>query len=183
MVGTSGTTLVRPYESNHEEVQMTTVLDPALVDNDAEGALHPGALRSELPQIVAGYRKMKAFDKMTGDFKGWLGSTGNMNLYLYDLEDDSHVAWVRFADFKDQKWLARDTTPNDRFLGLATQGYATWGLTGGWNNPIIWHPDHTISLDPKHDASLRNRFLYLYKGYCCFSDDGSNSNILRFEFA
>ena len=161
---------------------MSTVLDPALIDHDAEGALHPGALRSEQPQVVAGYRKMKAFDKMTGDLKGWLGSTGNMNLYLYDSEDDSHVAWVRFADFKDQKWLARDTTPNDRFLGLATQGYATWGLTGGWNNPIIWHPDHTISLDPKHDASLRNRFLYLYKGYCCFSDDASNSNILRFEF-
>jgi len=107
---------------------MSTVLDPALIDHDAEGALHPGALRSELPQIVAGYRKMKAFDKMTGDMKGWLGSTANMNLYMYDSEDDKHVAWVRFADFKDQKWLARDTTPNDRFLGLATQGYATWGL-------------------------------------------------------
>ena len=111
-----------------------------------------------------------------------MGCTGNDNLYLYEDKDDRHVAEVKFVDYKDQKWLAKDTSPNDQFAGVATQSYATWGLSGGWNNPVLWNADHTISLDPKYKPEYKNRSLYLYSGYCCWSDDATNSNILRFEF-
>lgn len=159
-------------------------IDPASIDVDAEGPRTPGPLTADPPKVDQGYRRMRAYDVMTNDPKGWLGCTGNLNLYLYQDSNDPHVAAVKFVDYKDQKWLARDTTPYDRFAGVATQSYATWGLTGGWNDPVIWNADHTVSLDPKYKPEYANRSLYNYDGYCCWSDrdDPNNRNVLRFEF-
>lgn len=77
--------------------------------------------------------------------------------------------------------MAKDTTPNDRFLGLAERGYGGWGLQGtDWVHALEYDKDaHTIAL------AGTKRMLYgpyetLGSGYACWSEEGErNTNILK----
>lgn len=121
------------------------------------------------------YGKMRCYNLTTGEFVGWLGTYGNNVDLVHDAESAAAVAW---SPHGSDMYLRKETSPNDRFLGLGWNGYATWGLTGGWNDPIIYNSDHTISLktDPK-------RKLYGPYGndWVCWSGGEDNQNLLRCE--
>ncbi len=132
-------------------------------------------LQSDAPVARGNYGKMKCYNLSTGDFVGWLASYNN-NVYL--TQDESAAASVKWLSYKEHTYLEKETSPNDRYLGLGWNGYATWGLTGGWNDPIVYNADHTISLktDPK-------RKLYGPYGnqWVAWSGGEDNQNILRCE--
>jgi hypothetical protein len=134
--------------------------------------LHAGA---ELIKEVT-YRKMKCTNKMTDEEIGWLGSYGNNLDIVHSVEQGANLVWSSHG--KDV-YLRKETSPADRYLGLGWNSYACWGLTGGWNDAVIYDIDnHTIALksDPK-------RKLCLYgNDWVCWSDDDNNQNILTFVF-
>ncbi|MBU2359324.1 MAG: hypothetical protein KKB02_10395 [Alphaproteobacteria bacterium] len=151
-------------------------------DPDESDALAKAAARD-----TSTYFHLRAYDLMTNEPKGWLGCTqGAAANYLRLYDDKDAASFVKYVNDGDLKYLARDTTPNDRYLGLATNSYAGWGLKGGWRNPIKLHANGSISLDPYEDASFKDRYLYLYgasvySDYLCWSEDANNSNILSFR--
>jgi len=139
-------------------------------------AAKPGLLKGDAPAGETAYRKMKCFNLMTGDFVGYLGTYNNNVDLVHVANDAAMLAW---SSSGSDMYLRKETTPNDRFLGLGWNSYACWGLTGGWNDAVVYNKeDHTISLksDPK-------RRLYRYgNDWVCWSTGENNQNILRFEF-
>lgn len=126
------------------------------------------------------YQHVKVYDLATKTFLGWLGcSSGN---YVQVVSDEKDAHGVTWAFSGDDLYLRKDTTPTDRFLGLADYSYAGWGLIGGWRDPVVYNEDTSISLksDPK-------RRLYVYEkggtNWLCWSDDATNKAIVGVELA
>ena len=123
------------------------------------------------------YGHMKAFDKMTKEFMGYVGGAG----FEYAALVDSPNAKVKFENRDGSRALAKETSPSDRWLGEDYQQYADWGL----GNNYIWivlEEDQTISM--KDD---RTRKLYWYQKngtkWLCWTKSGDNNNqaILTFQ--
>ena len=134
----------------------------------------PGLPREAAAVVEGTYQKMKCYNQVTGQLVGFLGSSGNNADIVQDEKEAASLAW---SSYNSDLYLRKDTSPNDRFLGLGWHGYACWGLAGGWNDAVIYNSDQTISLksDPK-------RKLYIYGAWVCWSEGESNQNILRFVF-
>ncbi|MDO5735123.1 MAG: hypothetical protein Q4P15_01460 [Propionibacteriaceae bacterium] len=126
----------------------------------------------------AGYKKLECHNIDTGELKGYLATLRNYAILTMNKEEG---AWVQWRQKDTSLYLAKDTEPNDRFLGLAERGYGGWGLQGtDWAHALTYDASrHTIAL------SGTKRFLYgpyetLGSGYACWSEEGgSNSNILK----
>lgn len=93
----------------------------------------------------------------TGEEVGWLGSDKDSPKIVKDEKDAHGVVW----SFDDNKlYLRKDTSGGDRYLGLGSRNYASWGLggRGGWWNPVLYGKDGTIALaeDPKRKLFLDN---------------------------
>ena len=135
---------------------------------------------SEKALDSAGFVKFKAFDRQTGEFKGWLGTADNDACLVADVKDAIGVQWVNSDTLK---YLAKESSPA-RYLGLDTNSYVSWGLwTGDYKCAVQLQADGTISM--KEDSKRR-----LYGPYrkplgstdwLCWSDNNDNDNILRFE--
>lgn len=126
------------------------------------------------------YKKMKCFNLMTGDFKGYLGTHDNY-LTVTNAEGAAPLVW---ASEGEDLYLEKETTPDDRYLGLGDNSYANWGLKGGWRNPVKLNPDGTISLKDKPGRKLYGPYAKITADYVVWTEDGdeNNQNILRFEF-
>jgi hypothetical protein len=137
-------------------------------------ATRPSLSAQNAPRANANYRRMKCFDRMTKEFQGWLGSYGNNLDLVHSTDDAAYVAW---SDQGSDKFLRKDAVPGDRYLGLGWNSYACWGLTGGWNDAVIYNDDKSVSLkiDPK-------RKLCKYgNDWIRWSEDNNNANILTLE--
>jgi hypothetical protein len=77
---------------------------------------------------------MKCTNLATGEFIGWLGTYNNSVDLVHDSASAASLAWLSYGS---DLYLAKETSPADRFLGLGANSSACWGLTGGWNNPIV----------------------------------------------
>ncbi len=131
-------------------------------------------------EAPSGYHKLECRNFNTKQVVGYLASNNN---YVTLTSDKENGAWVQWRYKDNLTYLAKDTTPNDRFLGLAEQGYGGWGLQGTeWSGPLDYDGDN-------HTIALRGTTRYLYgpyetlgKAYACWSEEGEkNSNILRCE--
>ncbi|GAA5017780.1 hypothetical protein [Actinopolymorpha pittospori] len=96
----------------------------------------------------------KCYSFSTGQFLGWLGAGYNSYVSVETDEKNAHgVRWV----FKDgDLYLRKETEGIDRDLGEGHDGYADWGLGGGYYEPVLYNEDLTISL-----KSAPERKLYL----------------------
>lgn len=128
---------------------------------------------------MANYKKMKCFNLMTGEMVGYLGTHDNF-LTIVPAAEAVAVQWdTEGSDL----YLDKDTSPTDRYLGLADQSYAGWGLKGGgYRNPILFNRDGTISLKAAPGRKLYGPYAKITANYVCWTEDGEdNQNILRFE--
>lgn len=124
------------------------------------------------------YKKMKCTNLMTGEFVGYLGTHDNY-LTVTDRAGAVDVVW---ASEDSDLYLEKETTPDDRYLGLADQGYAGWGLKGGWRNSVLFNSDGSISLKEDTRRKLYGPIAKLTSNYVAFTEAGeSNQNILKFE--
>ncbi|MDC0667925.1 hypothetical protein [Nannocystis radixulma] len=124
------------------------------------------------------YKKMKCFNLMTGEFVGYLGTHDNY-VTVTDANGAANLVW---ASSGADLYLEKDTTPNDRYLGLADQDYAGWGLKGGWRNPVLFNSDGSISLKDDPRRKLYGPVSKITANYVAFTEAGDNNqNILRFE--
>lgn len=133
------------------------------------------------PACVApesGYQPMKAYDLATGQFVGWLGTHDN-SVSLVDSVDEA--AYLHWEPSGSDKFLGKETTPNDRYLGLGSSGWACWGLSGGWVDAVVYGADKTIALKSAPERKLYGPNRYLGRDYLKWSDGEDNQNILRFE--
>lgn len=125
----------------------------------------------------SGYHRMRCTNLSTGEFLGWLATSGN-NVYLETDPKSSNLAACQWRSWGADLYLAKDTSPSDRLLGLGWNSYACWGAqeSGGWHNPIIYNADHTISL-----KEAPNRKLYGPYGnqWVCWTGEESNQNIIK----
>lgn len=126
---------------------------------------------------IDGYRKMKCTIIGTNDNVGYLGTETNQYMCIVkNIEDASNFKWLYSGQ---ETYLQKETTPNDRYLGVGYQNQACYGLwtPTGWVNAISYNPiDHTICL--KSDAK---RKLYMDNNKVCWSNGEDNQNILAFE--
>jgi hypothetical protein len=128
---------------------------------------------------MSDYNHLKAFDKMTKEFVGYVGVGGFEYAALVD--SSSKAARVKFENRDGSRALAKETEPSDRWLGEDYQQYADWGLGNNyiW---IVYEDDHTISMKDN-----RSRKLYWYeknkKKWLCWtkSEEKDNQAILTFE--
>jgi hypothetical protein len=159
--------------TNHTEQHPNEALG---IDVDApKPGLAEGAVATAEAGSDDGYVPMKCYNLSTGDFVGWLGTYGNNVDLVHSVEE---AARLKFSSYGSDLYLRKETDPADRYLGLGWNGYATWGVTGGWNDPIVYNGDHSISL--KTDSK---RKLYGPYGndWVCWSGGEDNQNILRIE--
>ena len=124
------------------------------------------------------YKKMSCKNRMTGDFVGYLGTHNNSVAIGPKTEDASLIKWV--PDDDDQ-YLAKQTTPNDRYLGGASDGYAGWGLWIGDCAPVVRNSDGTISLKSNLSSKLYGPIRVMGIDYVKWSKDEDNQNILVCE--
>ena len=89
------------------------------------------------------YLHARCIDLATNQPVGWLGSDQYGSTRLAREEKDAHGVMWHFEG--DKLYLQKDTKGGDRYLGLGTRNYATWGH--GWSNPVIFNDDRTISLE------------------------------------
>lgn len=133
-----------------------------------------------MDEAPAGYHKLECRNINTNEIVGYLG---NVRGYGVLEQKKSDGAWVQWRYKDNMTYLAKDTTPNDRFIGLAENSYSGWGLQGtNWVSAVDYDSaKHTLAL------SGTKRFLYgpyetLGSAYVCWSKEGeSNSNILKCE--
>ena len=125
-----------------------------------------------------GYKKMRCTNKMTGEFIGYLGTHNNAVAIGPKLDDASDIKWEPNGN---DEYLAKETTPNDRYLGGSSGDYAGWGLWIGESAPVVRNSDGTISLKTKTSAKLFGPVRYLGVDYVKWSDTDDNQNILVCE--
>jgi hypothetical protein len=126
-----------------------------------------------------GYTKLACFNRKTGQLLGYLGTLRN---YLTLVEDKENGAWVQWRPEDKLMYLAKSTTPADRFLGVAERGYAGWSLQGtSWVNAVDYQTDHSIAIKGDTKRRLYGPYETLGSQYVCWSEDDTNDNILRCE--
>jgi hypothetical protein len=127
--------------------------------------------------MPSGYKIAKCTFK-NGTFAGYLASSKNAYVWLTDdLSKAAHVKWN--IDSSGRWWLEKDTQPNDRFLGVAEQGYADWGLwqaaPNGYIEPVKYNADRTITL-------LKDESQVLYGPYgdrwVCFGKTSGGNELV-----
>jgi hypothetical protein len=128
------------------------------------------------------YGVMKCTNIYTNEFLGYLGTASDQ--YATIVSDISSATQFKWYSYESDLYLARQTTPQDRYLAVypfAGVDYATYGLWIGRNkyyvHAILYNSDKSISLkeDPR-------RKLYKYDDYyLAWSNGESNQNILAFE--
>jgi hypothetical protein len=127
---------------------------------------------------MSSYKKMKCFNLMTGEFKGYLSTLRN---YVTLVPDKDLGAEVKWSEEGGDMYLVKATSPADRFLGVAERGYAGWGLWGGWRDAVLLNADGTISLKATPERKLYGPYDSLGNEYVCWAERGENNQaILRF---
>jgi hypothetical protein len=127
---------------------------------------------------------MACYNLATNQLVGYLGAGGSLNADVSIVADKADGAAVKWAYVGSDTYLEKDTTPDDRYMGLGVRSYACWGLwtPTGWVNPIVYNPDHTISLKADLSRKLYGPYRYLGSDWAVWSEPGDNNqNILRFE--
>ena len=129
----------------------------------------------------SGYSKMKCYNKMTKQFVGFIGTHGNSVSLVTDVADAADVKW---EPHDNDLYLAKETTPNDRYLAVGERDYAAWDL---WTNlhlePVVLNSDGTISLKNKPNIKLYGPTRSLGVDYASWTDQPDNSNVLVCESA
>jgi hypothetical protein len=149
-----------------------TANELAGVDVDApQNSLQTGA--PDITNVTFG--RMKCFNLSTGQFVGWLGTYNYSVDLVHDVDSGAGLAWNSWGS---DMYLMMNWSPGYRYLGLGTSSSACWAIAGGWTKPVIYNPDHTISL--KEDPS---RKLYGPYGndWVYWTNGEDNQNILRCE--
>lgn len=125
----------------------------------------------------SGYFKMMCYNKMTKQFVGYMGTYGN-DVSL--VADEAEAVDVKWEPVDSDTYLAKETSPNDRYLGLAANDYAAWDLWGNKSSrqPVVLNADGTISLKNKPNIKLYGPYRYNGVDYACWTDQADNSNIL-----
>lgn len=127
---------------------------------------------------MSGYKKMKCFNLMTGEFKGYLSTLRN---YVTLVSEKDQGAGLQWHEEGGDMYLAKDTSPAERFLGLAERSYADWGAKGGWREAVLLNADGTISLKSTPERKLYGPYETLGSEYVCWAERGENNQaILRF---
>lgn len=94
------------------------------------------------------YRKMKCFRGPNRDFVGYLSTRGSASVAI-GIEPEYVPAGCAWFEKDGALYLAKETTPYDRCLGLGDYGYASWALQQarnmGYFTNVIRNPDGTIS--------------------------------------
>jgi hypothetical protein len=143
--------------------------DPKLERQRAEQIARAPALAGAPPP---GKFKVKCSVNATGQALGFLGVSQNNFVDLLS-ENDSNVAICEYVNYNGQNYLQIDSATVYRWLGIADNDYACWGLTtaGGWHNPVT----------PKDDGiylANEKRTLYPYgNGWVCWGDTASNIKV------
>jgi hypothetical protein len=99
------------------------------------------------------YRHAMCSILATGEDVGWLSSLRNSPRVVKDEAEAHGVTWY-FDD--DKLYLRKDTSGGDRYLGLGSRNYASWGdrSAGGWWNPVVFGKDGTIALADHPERKL-----------------------------
>jgi hypothetical protein len=86
---------------------------------------------------------LACYNLRTSELVGYLGAGGSLNASTSIVANKADGANVKWAYVGSDTYLAKDTTPNNRYLGLGSQSYACWGLwtPTGWVNPIVYNLD------------------------------------------
>lgn len=124
------------------------------------------------------YRTVPCYNRKTNKFVGYLG-TNSADLSLVQNTGDTSTAWCKWVYQDGNLYLAKETTPQDRWLGLGSNSYAGWGLT--WYDPIVVNADKTISLKSAPERRLYGPFNKGGVDYLRWSEDDTNDDILRIE--
>jgi hypothetical protein len=126
---------------------------------------------------------MACHNLATNQLVGYLGAGGNLNASTSIVANKEDGANVKWAYVGSDMYLEKDTTPNDRYLGLGSQSYACWGLwtRDGWVDPLVYNQDHTISLKGQTHRKLYGPYRWLGSDWAVWSEGEDNQNILRFE--
>ena len=130
------------------------------------------------------YKKMACYNLATNQLVGYVGAGGSLNASVAIVANKADGTNVKWAYVGSDTYLEKETTPNDRYLGLGDQSYACWGLwtPTGWVNPIVYNPDGTISLKADSGRKLYGPYRSLGSDWAVWSERGDNNqNILRFE--
>lgn len=133
-----------------------------------------------MSDVSAGYHKLACKNLKTDSLVGYLATVRNYAILTLNKDEGSWVQW-RYED--KVTFLGKETSPNDRFLGLAERSYAGWGLQGtDWVSALDYdQKTHTIALHGTK-RMLYGPYETLGSGYVCWSDEGDdNSNILKCE--
>jgi hypothetical protein len=107
--------------------------------------------------VLDSYSIVQCTFRSNRTFAGYLASS--TNAYVWLTQDPNQAARVKWLiDRSGRWWLEKATSPNDRFLGVAGNDYADWGLwqadPNGYIEPVIYNSDHTISLAKDTSKSL-----------------------------
>ncbi len=116
----------------------------------------------------------------TGAKVGYLGVGTSQNVSIVaDKSQAARVEWRRDVE-PGQLYLGKDTTPDDRFLGLGNNGYADWGLWqagGGSQKRYIDYLNYDKGTGIIALGDNPSRKLYAYGDWACWSE-GDNDQIL-----
>jgi hypothetical protein len=131
---------------------------------------------------ISGYTKMLCFNRMTREKVGYMGTHDN---YVSLVEDESDAVDVKWESDGDKgQYLAKATSPNNRYLAVSNRDYAGWDLWANENlKPVRLNEDGTISLKEDKDIKLYGPCSSLGTNYICWTKpgDNDNSNVLVFK--
>lgn len=125
---------------------------------------------------------MLCYNRMTKAFVGYMGTHNNYVILVENENDAANVKWE--SDGDKNQYLAKETSPNKRYLAVSNSDYAGWDLWANENlKPVRLNADGTISLKEDNDIKLYGPCSSLGTDYICWTekDDKDNSNILVFK--
>jgi hypothetical protein len=106
---------------------------------------------------------------------------GTHDNYVSLVTDAAEAAPVKWEPHGNDEYLAKGTTPNDRYLAVSTRDYAGWDL---WANihlkAVVLNEDGTISIKGEPNRKLYGPYRSMGVDYACWTteEDKDNSNIL-----
>jgi hypothetical protein len=112
--------------------------------------------------VAANYGPIECVPLSGGDKKYFGGSAANYVSLVTDIGSAVPCMWLR--DASGLLWLSASLTQY-RYLGIAEQSYADWGLgqapgVGSYSSPLLYNSDGTLSL--AYQPVMR---LYNYKNW------------------
>jgi hypothetical protein len=126
------------------------------------------------------YRTVRCFNRASGAFVGYLG-TDSATVSIVANASDAAAAWCKWTYLDGDLYMAKNTSPGDRWLGEGNSNYADWGLGSGWYAPVVHNADKTVSLKASSGRRLYGPYKDGSVDYVRWSVDDANADILRVE--